>query len=197
MPNLGVIVEGQSEVESVPVLLRRMLDSLNAAQWGVERPFRVKRTGVVREGEIERALAMLLRSRRDLGGILVLLDSDDDCAADLGPRLTERCRAVTSLPCAVVLAVKEFECWFLGAKESLRGRRGIRPDAVAPPEPENIRGAKGRLTANMMDCRYMEVDDQAALADAFDLDEAATRCPSFERFRKVVSAIVAPGQVRG
>ncbi len=80
-----------------------------------------------------------------------------------------------------MVATRELEAWFLGAKESLRGVRGIKPGANAPPDPESVRGAKERLSRNMERGRsYFEVDDQPAFAATFDLAAARTRCPSFQ-----------------
>ena len=186
------IVEGQSEVESVPLLLRRLLaEQLNASSVRILRPFRVKRTKVVREGELERAVTLTARVRQSVGGILVILDADDDCPAQLGPRLLSRAAGVTSLPVAVVLANRELEAWFLGAKESLRGVRGIRADAQSPAAPESIRGAKERLSQNMTDSRYIGVDDQPALAAKMDLASARQRCPSFDKLVRDLSGLVA------
>ncbi len=186
------IVEGYSEVESVPILLRRILERETAYSVQVAKPFRVKRNLVVKEGELERAIRQVVRSRLDAGGILVLLDADKDCPAQLGPRLLKRCQAVTQLPVAVVLAKGEFEGWFLGAKESLQGVRGIRQDATAPENPEGIRGAKERLSKNMQgQRRYMEVDDQPALAAKMNLELAKERCRSFEKFLRGVHFLIS------
>ncbi len=189
-PAIVPIVEGQAEVESVPILLRRALAQLGAYQVQVARPFRVKRNLIVRDGQLERAICQSIRDRDNVGYILVLLDSDDDCPATLGPCLFERCRAATHLPVAVVLANKELEAWFLGAKESLRGVRGIREEATAPPNPENIRGAKEHLTRNIRGGRYLEVDDQATLVEQMDLDMAAQRCPSFAKFLQEIDRLI-------
>jgi hypothetical protein len=87
--------------------------------------------------------------------------------------------------------MREYECWLLGGKESLRGSRGIRFDATAPSEPEAIRDGKGRLTANMDEGRgYVEVEDQAALTAVLDLDQAEARCPSFRKLRRDVRSVV-------
>ncbi|MCK5380218.1 MAG: DUF4276 family protein, partial [Candidatus Latescibacteria bacterium] len=137
------------------------------------------------------AIEQVVRSRSGAGGILVLLDADKDCPAELEPSLLRRCQAVTQLPATVVLAMREFEGWFLGAKESLRGVRGIRADATAPENPEMIRGAKERLTKNMQGQRYMEVDDQPALAARMDLELAKARCPSFEKFLRGVHFLIS------
>ena len=185
------IVEGQSEVASVPILLRRIFNDLGAYHFDVARPFRVKRNRVVRPGELERAVTMALRSRSRAAGVLVLLDADDDCPAALGPRLLERCRQTTPHPVAVVLANREFEGWFLGAKESLQGFRGIHKDARAPDDPERLRGAKGRLSSNMEERRYISIDDQPAFVERFDFELVRARCPSFEKFLRDVKSLVA------
>ena len=182
MPAIVPIVEGFAEVESIPVLFRRILAHQNVRGIRIERPFRVKRNRIVRPQELERAVTLAISDRPDVAGVIVVLDSDDDCPSRLGPELLVRARAATALPIAIVLAQKELECWFLGAKESLRGTRGIRPDSSPPPDPEAIRGAKERLTQNMIARRrYLAVDDQAALAETMDLSQAEARCPSFAR----------------
>jgi hypothetical protein len=43
-------VEGQSEEEAVPILLRRLLDHLGRTEVQIAKPFRVKRLQVVRPG---------------------------------------------------------------------------------------------------------------------------------------------------
>jgi hypothetical protein len=186
------IVEGFAEVESVPVLLRRLLERFENYHVQIARPFRVKRNKVMREGELERAVKHAVMDRKNAGAILVLLDADDDCPAEIGPLLLKRAEKVTGLPVIVALAQKEFEGWLLGAKESIRGKRGIREDAVAPEQPEAVRGAKERLSRNMVSGRrYIEVDDQAALAQEMDLDMAEKRCKSFKRFADKVNMLVS------
>jgi len=190
-PAIVPIVEGQAEVEAVPVLLRRILEVLEVHHVEVARPFRVKRYKVVKEGELERAIQNAMTDRENVEAILIVLDADDDCPAELGPDLARRSRAVAAgKPFAVVLAKRELEAWFLGAKRSLRGVRGIRPDAEPPPDPEGIRGAKEALSRNMDGCRYLAVDDQPALAAQMDLGSCRTACASFDRLVREVKRLV-------
>ena len=109
--------------------------------------------------------------------ILVLLDSDDDCPADLGPRLLARAQCLSpDLRILVVLAKREFEAWFLASAESLRGRRGLRGDLVSPAYPEEVQGAKEWLSERMTgNQHYVETLDQPALVAGLDLDAAKTR----------------------
>lgn len=176
------IVEGQSEEEGVPVLLRRLLHRLGLYEVQVARPWRVGRTRMPRPGEIERAVVQGTRDRGGVTAVLVILDADDDDPDEIEAVLLERCRKTTPLPAAVVAARRELEAWFLGSKDSLRGVCGIRATANAPDGPETIRGAKERLSRNMEgERRYIEVDDQPVLAARMDLDLALQRCASFQK----------------
>jgi Domain of unknown function (DUF4276) len=187
------IVEGQSEVASVPLLFRRILFRAEIYDVEIAPPFRVKRNLVVRQAEVERAVRQAMRSRHGGRAIALLLDSDDDCPVNVASELLQRARTETTYPVAVIMAKREFEAWFLGAKESLRGTRGIRDDAVAPNAPEEIRGAKERLSQNMSDARtYVEVDDQPALVERFDIDAALATCRSF---RKCVEEVERLGRL--
>ena len=182
MASLVPIVEGKGEVEAVPVLLRRIFDEMGVYDVTVTRPFRVKRNRVVRPGEIERTVRLAISDRADAAGLFVILDADDDDPAVLEPQLLKRCKsALPDTPVAVAIAQREFEAWFLGAKESLRGKRSIRTDAVSPDRPEAIRGAKEHLSQNMEESRYLPVDDQPALAEYMDMEMARKRCPSFDK----------------
>ncbi len=186
------IVEGESEVGGLPVLLRRLLQRLERPEVLVDKPFRVKRLKVVKAGELEHSLTLGLRTREAITMVLVVLDSDDDEPSGLEQTLLARCREVMSLPIGVVLAQRELEAWFLGSKDSLRGICGIRANANAPMSPETIRGAKERLTSNMIgNRRYVEVDDLPVMAAKMNLDLALQRCSSFRRLLSELERLLA------
>jgi len=176
------IVEGQGDVASVPILVRRLAQREGVPFIEVRRPFRIPRNKVVRPGELERAVELSARADEKPAGVLVLLDADDDPPCTLGPELYRRAQGRhPDLPCAVVFAMKEKEAWFIAAIESLRGQRGIPASATPPADPERIRGAKQWL-AGLMGRPYSEVSDQPALAALFDLDLARQRSRSFDKF---------------
>jgi hypothetical protein len=186
------IVEGQSEEEAIPLLLRRMLVRLDRPDVQVARPFRVKRTKVVRPNELERAVIQGSRDRIGVSAVLVILDADDDEPLPLEAALLARCREATPLPAAVVVAQRELEAWFLGCKDAFRGFRGIRANANAPANPEDIRGAKERLSNNMEEGqRYLEVAHQPAFADRMDLELTLQRCASFRRLEAALREILS------
>jgi hypothetical protein len=142
---IASIVEGDGEVQALPVLLRRLAAMIDPAV-AVEAhpPIRLPRTKVHVLDAYERCIE--LASRRvagNAGGVLVLLDVDDGCAATLGAELCRRAEAQRpDVHVAVVLAVRELEAWFLAGATSIAGRRGLPEDLGVPEEPEAIRGAK-------------------------------------------------------
>ena len=180
---IGCIVEGESEVETVPLLIRRIAaDLYPELPIVVLPPIRRPRNKVVKENELERAVEFVARQIGGQGAIFIILDSDVDCPAELGPALLERALQIRGdLPIAVVLAKCKFEAWFLDAAESLRGQRGIKDNIDSPEDPEAIRDAKGWLSKRMEHSRtYRETRDQPALAALFDFEQAR-QADSFDK----------------
>jgi hypothetical protein len=185
----GCIVEGHGEVQAVPVLIRRIAaDLYPELAIDIPRPIRVHRDQVVKDDELEREVEFAARKIQGQGAILIILDSDDDCPAELGPALLHRVSQVFhNVPIAVVLAKHEFEAWFLAAAESLRGERGLRSDIDSPSDPEAIRGAKEWLRDRMQSGKtYRSKRDQPALATLFDIEQAR-QVDSFDKcYRDIV-----------
>jgi hypothetical protein len=192
IPSIVPIVEGHSEVKSVPVLMRRFLQLHSIYDVVIERPIRVKRQQVIKEGQLERAIARAL-IRPNCRAIVIILDADDDCPKELAPSLLWRAKKVSpSTLVSVVLPKSEFESWFLGSIESLRCVRFLSDTATPPPDAEALRDAKGQLTNMMEGGRvYIEVDDQPAFAATFDFKRAYENCRSFRKFQKDFEAIMA------
>ena len=176
------VVEGHGDVEAFPVLLRRLNEA--AASWDVRigAPIRQSRSFLVNHETLIRAVRLAIR-QPGCRAVLILLDGDDDCPAELGPGLKQWAESEAGgRPCEVVIANREYEAWFLAAIESLRGKRGIRDDAPVHPAPEEPRDAKGKLEERMAAGRaYLETTDQPALSAAFSLADAHRRSRSFRK----------------
>jgi hypothetical protein len=156
---------------------------------GIPPPLRKSKDTLIRRPEEYRKAVEFVARRVTNGGILILLDSDTDCPAELAPSLRAQ-SARSDIPISVVLAKHEFEAWFLAAAESLRGWRGLPDDLAAPDDPESIRGAKEWLQSRMKNSTYSETIDQAKLAAKMDLDDAAARSRSFRKLRREVEGLV-------
>lgn len=192
MPTIATIVEGHGEVDAVPILIRRIAGrELPDVAVEIPSPIRVERNRVLNAGELERAVELAARKAGDAGGILILLDADDDCPAEIAQEVLPRAiEARRDRDIRVVLAKMEYEAWFLAAADSIAGRYDIDPATTAPGDPESIRGAKEWLGARMpRGRRYRATLHQAALTAIFDLDAART-APSFDKMWRDVSYLL-------
>jgi hypothetical protein len=183
--NIQPIVEGYGEVAAVPILLRRLRDECQAFGLEVNRPIRATRSQLVREDTLKQRVKLAL-FQEQCGAILIIFDADDDCPKHLAPVIQTWANEESGqVPSAVVMANREYEAWFLASIESLRGRRGIRNDAVSYLNPEVPRAAKHALEECMIDgANYSETVDQPALTAMFEMNRAYARCRSFRRLVK-------------
>lgn len=189
------IVEGPGEVAAVPLLLRRLMDEAQAWELEVGRPHRRQRTQLVKKDSLQRAVRVAAL-QDNCAAILVLFDADDDCPKELAPTLEVWAReAAGGKPCAVVMANREYEAWFLASIEALRGTASLLPDATSHDEPEVPRDAKGEVERRMRaGASYSPTVDQTPLTAHLDLRNAYRRCRSF---RKLVSAFGALAAAAG
>ena len=80
------IVEGHGEVQAVPELVRRLIAEFNpAVAIELARAIRRPRGTLLKEGGLEDAVRLGALEIGDHGAILVLLDSEGDCPAELAP----------------------------------------------------------------------------------------------------------------
>ena len=191
MPRLIPIVEGHGDVEAVPLLLRRVFhEHLDRTGIEVLRSIRVPKTKLLQDGELEKAVELAARQTQNGDAVIILIDADDHCPAELAPKLL--LRAVEARPdrdIRVVLANKEYEAWFIAAAESIAGRRGLLPDLVPHHDPESIQDAKGWLTNHSRPgTAYRETLDQPALTQVFDI-ESARKSPSFDKLCRDLAAL--------
>ena len=194
-PTIASIVEGDGEVPALPKLLHRIAAELGVPSLLTPTPMRVSRGKITIVGGIERVVVAEALRVREKGGVLVLLDADDDCPAESGPRLLARAKlARPDKQVSVVLANREFEAWFLAAAPSLAGQFGFPAGFTRPKSPEIPRDCKGLLTkARPRGQPYKETVDQAPLASAFDLKMAREHSDSFDKFYREVSRLLGIG----
>jgi len=184
------IVEGHGEEAAVPALVTTILEKLGTSGVYVARPLRKHRNKIVKPQELEQAIRLAIKRRKNVGAVLVLLDADDDCPAKLGPQLLARARKVRAdVPVAVVFAKREFEAWFLGCKEAFRGFMGIPTDAHAPDNAEDV-SAKGRLQSNMRGAKYIPSIHMVDFVRKMHFDRSRERCPSFDKLLRDVEYLV-------
>lgn len=168
------IVEGQGEIEAVPILLRRFAERSDIYYIKVNPPVRIKSGSFLNDEEYFKKYIELTaeKARQANGVVLIMLDCEDNCPGTLGPYLLNKAKSMRpDVEYIVILAYREYETWFLAAIASLAGKFGIPDDALPPPNPESIRGAKERMS-RLMEGGYDPVNHQAELTSAFDIDAA-------------------------
>ena len=180
------IVEGYGEVSAVPVLLRRFAHEVfENYTIDVHRAHRLSKGQILTPPHLENAVELAARkmSTYQRKALILLLDSDLDCPAEIGIQLQERIhQSRPDIPHSVVLPKHEFEAWFLAAARSLRGKNSVLTTADPPDDPEGIIGAKEYLERRLMEggASYSPTVDQPALSSYFSFQEARV-CRSFRK----------------
>jgi len=196
---IACIVEGDGEVQAVPLLVSRIIRESHphlSVRVFTATNFR-GRDKFQHRVVVQRAVDGAARRVGTGGAVLMLLDADDDCPVELATRLLEWAREARSdVYTAVVVANREYEAWFLAAAESLQGHRGVGPDLQPPSDPESVRGAKEWLTRNMPRRQpYAPTRHQASFSAQIDLRLARQNSRSFRKLdtevRRLVDALQA------
>lgn len=196
---IAPIVEGHGEIEALPALLHRIgRDVASDRLLQVNAPIRVKSGSFLNRPEELRRFVQLaaLKAEAKSGSVLILLDCDDGCPAEIGPRVLADSQAVRpDVPVFVALAYREYETWLIASALALRGKQGLPDDLMPPQDPEGLRDAKGWL-GKFMPAGYDPIIHQCALTRQIDL-AAARSIPSFERLYQHVRRLMAgdTGQV--
>lgn len=183
------VVEGDGEVGAVRILLRRICGEV-FGRWDVEirQPWRLPRSQMTMQMPIGRVYRALARGLDSDGGVIVVLDQDDDHdVSRLIDRVSEPMAGMADL--RVVVACREYEAWFLGGIESLRVHRSVRDDASFDSDPEAPRDAKGRLR-QLMNEPYRETLHQPAFTELLSIGAARQRCPSFDHLVQAVGELI-------
>jgi len=197
---LACIVEGHGEEEGLKVLLERLiLQCCEDRTPVVGRPIRRTRASLINSnGELERWVSAAAIETRYQGGVIVVLDADDDLPCELGPRLLTRAESASrGCPVSVVVAKREFEAWFLAAAQSIAGRFGLPVDLQPPDYPEEIRGAKEWLARRTPpEDRYRPTLHQADYAGVFDIVLARRNSASFDKLCREVERLCREVTIR-
>ncbi|MFD2357341.1 DUF4276 family protein [Nonomuraea ferruginea] len=188
------LVEGDGEVQALPVLLRRLVAEIAPDLCvDVPRPWRVSRNSLISKGGIESEIDQGYRSARTpLPGCSYSSTPMTTVPPNSAPRLLGRAQdARPDLRSAVVLANREFEAWFLASASSLRNCAGMAADLEVPADPEQPRGCKEWLSHRRTDNRpYSPTKHQTSLAAQFDLRLARANATSFDKLWRDVEFLI-------
>lgn len=199
MITIAAIVEGHGEVAALPILLRRIgLELLNNTHIEALRPIRQPRGQLTKHDHICLSKAIQLASLKldetvevsNVRSILLMVDADDDCPAQMARELGTRCSDLCIRHnCGIVFPNVEFETWFVAAAESLEQYLEL-PNQI-PTAPEASRAGKGWIAERFKEGKYSEAVDQARLASQMDLNSCRGRSPSFDKLCRELELLSA------
>jgi len=204
MPTLIPIVEGDGEIEALPLLLRRLLHDEETYDVDIARPKNAHGCGnLTAPDQIERFVAYAL-IEPECDGILVLIDNDavrgliegkvldEDCAPAFAHYLAGRIQAMhPTKPVAVVVARWEYEAWFLTSLETVGRVVGVPKGTTFEGDVETERSAKGWIERRLPPGRkYSETLDQVRMTAYLDLESATQRSRSFKRLKHALEQLV-------
>jgi hypothetical protein len=196
----GCVVEGQGDVAALPILIERLARAINnEIVVTVRQPVRMKRDRFISdEREFERRVILASRSAGGRNPLLIVLDSEGGCPAEMGPRLLGKARAICpGRPVGCVVAHQEYETWFMAAPEAIRDQFELAKTPIAPQDPESRRGAKEWIKQHLPRGKtYSETTHQHELTKRIDLKKARA-IPSFDKLYREVSRLLAEAVASG
>jgi Domain of unknown function (DUF4276) len=202
------IVEGDGEVSCIRILLERVwYEMLRGEYINVVQPVKEHRAGIIKGDVLRKAVrsaALKLHkspASNDPALVLILIDADEDCPRELGPKLIEIAREVYPITdVACILAKVEYETWFAAAAESLAEYLDLMAGLPAPESPEEARHGKkwveDRFRKTKQRSKYSETRDQPAMTSVMDLEICRKRSPSFNKLcRELEQRLQRPNPV--
>ncbi len=184
-PTIVAIVEGHGEEAALRPLLNNIIASTESLVYPtIMAPFRKSWGSLVnRADELEQCAEIVLREGGPGSRLLVLLDADGSCPAELGPKLFERLiHRFPNQPVSVNVADREYESWFVASAESIAEHVGTNSTFAVPDNIEEIQNPKMWLELNVLNRRYKETADQASFSSRINVPIARRRSRSFDRF---------------
>jgi hypothetical protein len=190
---IQTIVEGQGDEKAIVGLLTRIWYELGGDYLEPLRPFRQAQGTLRKEEGLKRAvnaawIQLSVRASPDVRKVLLLLmDSEGDCPAELAPNLQEWARQTRSdADVFCVLPHPMFETWFAACASSLAGHNGLPTDLATPADPEGQNLGKGWLKRHLPR-KYQEPIDQPKFVSQMDLMMCREHSPSFDKLWRELS----------
>lgn len=170
-PHVGLVVEGAGDRGALPVILRAHLQQMSDYRDILGKPVPAHgREKAMAEGGLE-GYVFTAVLRPGCVGVLVVVDGEGDCVAELGPALLDRVGDLTGKPVRIALADRDFESWLYASAESL----GLGLDYDAN------KSGHGAIKEALRPQKYVKPTWQPRLASRVDLNLAGQRSPSLSR----------------
>ena len=118
-PHIGLIIEGKADLHAVPILLRRHMHSSGEYRDILGKPIALHGVSNATKSDGIEGFIATAAYRPGCRGVLVVLDADDNCEAELGPELLARAQEKVAQPVVFALAGRDYEDWLYASAETL------------------------------------------------------------------------------
>jgi hypothetical protein len=201
-----LFVEGKGEALAAQKLVQKMASYLGLSDCFFSLGRRIPNLHTI-DG-LQRAV-LYGKETKNLDGILILRDDEDNCPAEVAPKHAKFLRSLKMpFPIAYCILYREFETLFVAYADEfakkpvphlVRGQFNFEKSIQSPDNPEQIRGAKEWLTRRLQGRVYKPTTDQLSLTQAMDIavlqqkglacTETLERCIRFLRENRGISAV--------
>jgi hypothetical protein len=208
IPKIIPFVEGQGDVQALPILVKRVLVNILGAQFSANPvdicdAWRVGHLNKLQASGCAQWIRLLgVAGRNGASAVLLVLDGDNLgklCPVEVARALSKSAQvsgAAVGFSVGVVFAMQEMESWFIADAQALslslntQPLRRVKPLTAIPDNPEHgPRDAKGWLSHNMPD-GYKPTIHQAEFARRLDIHTVRSQnLRSFRRFEHAVQQL--------
>ena len=182
MTRLGVIAEGESDVEVVAVLARKI----------ARTPFTLRAAIGKGCGRLQKKALDWARQlhRQECSRLMLVCDLDENVLADLSARLHQALEGCPIARQVVVIPVREIEAWLLADHDAVSEAFKLRQRVKHQSNTEAIRDPKGRLgdliaQRSNRRVQYVSTVHNRLIAQHARV-ERLRRCESFKGFEAFV-----------
>jgi hypothetical protein len=197
-------VEGQGDIQAVPILARRVLAATATEKFGSSS---VHFLDAWRVGHLHKLLAsdgaewfrlLNAAARTGASGVLLVLDGDrlaEKCPGEVARSLAasaKSCGAGAKFSLSVVFAMQEIESWYIPDAQALIERASPHAKISLPKGnlETGVRDAKGWLSKNMVG-GYKPTIHQSEFARSLDIQKVRSQnLRSFRRFEHAVTELI-------
>ncbi len=189
---IGLIVDGESELKSLPFVVGAMKLGARTCVW---KPILAKMTPLAPLPVLVRGLIPSVRQLegRAADRIVVLVDRESrtECSCKIASELNCRLRAITDVDTAVVVKDRMYENWLVADCEALAGQprrfnlTGADRNRIVPDRADSVDGL-AIIKRACVGASYNKVQDSQRIMQRADPLRAAFNSRSFRRLLRVL-----------
>jgi len=189
---IGIIVDGQSEFASLPLIIPELERATGNVLLG---PAKADIHPKAPMGAIAHVCLKSIEvlKTRDIQEVIVLMDREDrdECPGVLAQQIQAEVRTRTDLRCWVVIKNRTYENWLVADLDSLRAQPGrfrvtrASERQIAPNKADNC-NALAILKRSAIVASYSKVSDSMLIMRRAEVQRIADNSRSFRRFLRCV-----------